>query len=152
MLSFLKRKVVPYFNEGEQALIKQAIVEAENNTSGEIRVYVEPKCRFVNPVDRAAELFRTLKMEKTKDRNGLIVYLAFQHKQFAIFGDENIYNKLGKDGFVEQAKLLQEYLHNNQVLEGLVKTIEALGLHLKNYFPHETNDKNELPDDIVFGK
>jgi uncharacterized membrane protein len=152
MFSIFKRKKASYFNAVEQELIKQHIQAAEKATSGEIRLFVEPKCSFVNPLDRASEIFKRLKMENTLDKNGVLLYLAFSDRQFAIYGDTNIYNTLGKDGFLKEAKLLQQHLIKNDVVQGVCKTITSMGNTLQAHFPYSNNDKNELPDDIVFGK
>ncbi len=71
-------------------------VHAEKETSGEVRLYIENKCRFVDPLDRAAEIFLQLKMNETANRNAVLVYVAKQHRQLAVFADEGIYNKSRK--------------------------------------------------------
>jgi uncharacterized membrane protein len=152
MLGFFKKKQVPYFNVNEQALIKQAIVEAEHATSGEIRLFVEAKCKYIDPVYRAKEIFYSLHMEATQNHNGVLIYMAFKHKQFAIFGDAQIYKQMGKHVFDSQAKQLQTYLKQNLIVPGLCHTITQMGLALKEFFPASSTNKNELPDDIVFGK
>ena len=95
-------KIRHFFSPEENQRIVSAIREAEQLTSGEIRVYIESRCRFVNPVDRAVELFYGLKMERTEQRNGVILYIAMKDHQLAIFGDEGIHQKSGK-GFLEQS-------------------------------------------------
>jgi uncharacterized membrane protein len=152
MFSIFKRKRLSYFSAAEQEIIKRHIQVAEKTTSGEIRLFVEPRCSFVNPLDRAKEIFKRLKMEHTLDRNGVLLYLAFSDRQFAIYGDIHIYKTLGKDGFIKEATLLQQHLIKNNVVQGICETITSMGNTLQLHFPYSNNDKNELPDDIVFGK
>ncbi len=152
MFSIFKRKKVSYFTAEEQALIKKHIQAAEKETSGEIRVFVESKCSYVNPIDRAKEIFKRLKMERTLDRNGVLLYLAFTDRQFAIYGDVHIFKTFGKEGFVKEAQLLQQHLIKSNVVHGICETITSIGSTLQSHFPYSNNDKNELPDDIVFGK
>ena len=151
MLNFLKQKAKPYFNIEEQKLITEAIKEAEHATSGEVRVYIEANCKYLNALDRAKEVFFMLQMDETLQHNGVLIYLAFKDKQFAIFGDTNIYNKMGKLAFENQAANFKLYLIKNLFVEGFCTTINLMGIALKQFFPNDNKDKNELPDEIVFG-
>ena len=95
MLPFFKKKPTNYFSEPEKQLIVNAIKQAETNTSGEIRVFIENKCSYVDAIDRAKELFEKLKMFETEQRNGVLLYVALKDRQLAIFGDKGIYEKTG---------------------------------------------------------
>jgi len=153
MLSFLKPKQQKFFSAEEQEKIINAIRDAERQTSGEVRLYIENKCRFVDPLDRAAEIFFQLKMQETADHNAVLVYVAKKHRQLAVFADEGIYKQAGA-GFWDNAVLdmLREFKNENYA-EGLVEVIQKIGDSLKTHFPYNAAaDKNELPDDIVFGK
>jgi len=153
MLSFLKPKQQKFFSADEEEKILNAIRAAEKETSGEVRLYIENKCRFVDPLDRAAEIFLQLKMNETANRNAVLVYVAKQHRQLAVYADEGIYNKAGKE-FWDNAVLvmLKEFKKENYA-EGLVEVIHKIGHSLQTHFPYDgATDKNELPDDIVFGK
>src|SRR6476620_7632899 len=86
-----------YFSAEDKAEIVEAIRMAERETSGEIRIYVEAKNPFVNPVDRAAEVFFKLKMENTEHRNAVLLYIAMKHQELALFADEGIYRKAGAE-------------------------------------------------------
>ena len=131
--------------------VVEAIRAAERRTSGEIRVFIESKCRYVNPVDRAAEVFFALQMERTRDRNAVLVYVAYKHRQAAIFGDVEIYHRVGTRFWEsEVAKMLQHFARQD-FAEGLISVVHDVGEVLSKEFPIERDDKNELPDDIVFG-
>lgn len=151
LFPFFKKK--PFFNEAEQERIVQAIRSCEKLTSGEMRVYVESKNPLVNPLDRAKEVFFGLKMEKTDLRNGVLLYMATQHKELALFGDEGIYKATGADYWDAEVKKMLASFTNNQLVDGVVNCIMDVGEVLKEKFPYiPAEDKNELPDDIVFGK
>ena len=77
------------FTEEESKAIVSAIAEAEDKTSGEIRLHVEPNCKG-EVLDRAAEVFFKLGMDKTKDSNGVLIYVAHEDHKFAIIGDKGI--------------------------------------------------------------
>jgi uncharacterized membrane protein len=141
-----------FFSREENAVIVDAIREAERRTSGEVRVYVESKCRFVDPIDRAAEIFFGLQMEKTDHRNGVLVYVAIKDKQLAVFGDEGIHRKVGNEFWrAEVAKMLSHFSNSNHA-SGISQIVLDIGEALKSHFPFEREDKNELPDEIVFGR
>jgi uncharacterized membrane protein len=148
---FTKRKEFFAFDEKER--IVEAIRLAEQQTSGEIRVYVESRCRFVDPLDRAAELFWGLKMDATKDHNGVLVYVAMKDKQFAVFADQGIHEKVGQGFWNEEVAVMKKHFINAKPADAIVAVVTDIGQALKTHFPYDReNDKNELPDDIVFGK
>lgn len=153
MLSFLKPKQQKFFSAEEEEKILEAIRAAEKQTSGEIRLYIESKCRFVDPLDRAAEIFLQLKMYETANRNAVLVYVAKKHRQLAVFADGGIYTKAGKEFWNNAVQLMLKEFKKENYAEGLVEVIEKTGSSLKTHFPYDAaTDKNELPDDIVFGK
>jgi uncharacterized membrane protein len=127
---------------------------AESRTTGEIRVYVEPRCAYMDAMDRARELFVQLGMEATERRNAVLLYLAVKDRQFAIFGDEQIYALAGGPAFWREAAAgLQHDLRAGDFSGGLCRCIETLGNSLAHHFPYDpTVTRNELPDEIVFGK
>lgn len=138
-------------SEKEQDIVKQSIEWAENATSGEIRVCIESKCD-VDAYERAIGCFYDLKMEATKLRNGVLIYVALDDHKFAIIGDQGI-NALVADDFWDSTKaLMLEKFKSGQVAEGISVGIIEAGKQLKRYFPYSSDDVNELSDDIVFLK
>ena len=136
------------FTDTEKELIKKAILDAEEKTSGEIRVYFEKKCA-INPYERALKIFHELKMEKTDDRNGVLFYLAYEDKKFAIIGDEGIHLKVQQNFWDEVKVSLTENFSKGLMVAAMVKGIEMAGEKLRAYFPYNNQDKNELLNDIV---
>ena len=139
------------FKESDRQQIMAAIKEAEKNTSGEIRLFIEEECGE-NVLDRAAFIFTELSMQKTKERNGVLFYLATGSKQFAILGDSGIHAKVEKDFWHAIKHEMQNYFTEGNFVKGLTNGIKMSGEALKTHFPHVKGDKNELSDDIVFGK
>jgi len=137
-----------------QQKIVDSIKEAESKTSGEVRVYMEHHCAAKDPMDRAREIFAKLSMEKTQARNAVIIYVAITDRKFALFGDTAIYEKAGGPHFWEKAaEKLVGHLRKNEIAEGLCNCIHELGSALATHFPYDPSiKKNELPDEIVFGK
>ncbi len=154
MLSLFRKKPKPIIDKDSQQKIMARIAEAESKTSGEIRVYMEHKCVHADPMQRAREVFAELEMHKTEARNAIIIYIATTDKKFALFGDKAIYEKAGGPHFWEKAaEELVGHLKKNELTEGVGNCILKLGAALAESFPVDpTTKKNELPDDIVFGK
>jgi uncharacterized membrane protein len=135
--------------EGEQEIVN-AILEAERNTSGEIRVHLEGSCGG-DPMNRAQELFYLLKMDNTKNNNGVLIYVAILDRQFAIYGDKGI-NKVVPDDFWDETRdILQSHFKQEAFTEGLVKGIRKAGNALKAHFPWNPKDINELGNEISKG-
>ncbi|GAB3910726.1 TPM domain-containing protein [Mucilaginibacter boryungensis] len=137
------------FTEEEQLLIRRAVEKAELNTSGEIRVCIEKTCSE-EVLDRAAAYFYKLDMDKTRLRNGVLIYMATVDRKFAIIGDAGI-NKVVPETFWDDTKLaMLEQFKFGKLVEGIAIGVEMAGEQLKKFFPHATDDTNELPDDIAF--
>lgn len=153
MFSFFRKPADNFFSPTEKNEILAAVKLAELNTSGEVRVYIEHRCRFVDPIDRAAEIFYSLKMEQTANRNGVLVYVALKDRQLAIFADEGIYQKAGADFWKKEVQQMMSAFDKENYAVGIATTVKQIGEVLSVNFPYDaTTDKNELPDDIVFGK
>ncbi len=143
----------PFFSEQENHLIVEAIKTAEKNTSGEVRVFVESKCKWVDAIDRAAELVFNLKMENTDQRNAVLVYIAVKDRQLAVFGDEGIHQKLGMEYWNRVVQEMLSRFDKNDFGNGIASCVLQIGEALHTHFPYDGNtDKNELPDEIVFGR
>ena len=152
MFNLFSKKPQSYFTEPEQARIVEAIKNAEMRTSGEVRIYIENKCRFMNPVHRAQEMFYKLGMQNTAAKNGVLVYVAIKDRQLAVFGDAGIHEKVGSAFWEAQVQKMLAAYKASHYAEGLANMITAIGEALKQHFPYDAaTDKNELSDDIVFG-
>lgn len=139
-----------FFTEEEQQQIIESIKTAESHTSGEIRLHLEDHCPKGNPLERADKLFGKLGMQQTELRNGVLFYLAVKDHRFAIYGGKGI-NEVVPDGFWDEIKeQMQDNFKKGEFLEGLTKAIEKAGHELKEHFPVQSDDENELPDDISF--
>ena len=139
-----------FFTEEEHKRIVASIKEAEKQTSGEIRLFVEPRSK-VEVLDRAAFIFQKLGIHNTKGRNGVLFYIAYADRQFAILGDTGI-NTVVEDNFWDAIKEeMQKHFAEEKFAEGIILGISRSGEALKKYFPYESGDVNELPDEITFG-
>ncbi|MES2797564.1 MAG: TPM domain-containing protein [Bacteroidota bacterium] len=140
-----------FFTEEEQKRIISAIKEAEKNTSGEIKVHITNSSQNENVVKQAAHVFDQLGLHKTKQRNGVLIYIATDDRQFAIWADDGINKAVPEDFWESTVALMRDHMKAGQYAEALIKGIQLIGVKLKMYFPFEKNDLNELSDDISFG-
>ena len=143
-IPFLSKK--DFFSEEEKKLIVAAIRDAEQQTSGEIRVYVESHCRFVDPLDRAAEVFTILKMSETSARNAVLIYLAVKDRQMAILGDHGIHEKVGEVFWKKQVFQMLSQFQREHFAQAIARVIHDIGSALTLHFPYDrATDVNELP-------
>lgn len=152
MFSFFRKKKLLLSQEDNHLIVK-AIRQAEKSTSGEVRVFVESRCSWLDAMDRAAEIFYSLQMEKTELRNSVLIYIALKDHQLAVFGDEGIHQKVG-GGYWNKvvAEMLSSFNKENYGI-GIAECVIQIGDALKTNFPYDhQTDKNELPDEIVFGR
>lgn len=137
-------------NDEEDRRVVDAIRQAELNTSGEIKVHIENHCRG-DVEERSLVVFNRLKLNETQLRNGVLIYLAVKDRKFAILGDEGI-NKVVENNFWNDAKdLMLSHFKEGRFAEGLEQGIQRCGEKLKAYFPYQSDDINEIPDDISYG-
>jgi uncharacterized membrane protein len=143
-------KVEDFLTAAEEAEIIEAIRVAENNTSGEIRVHLEATAT-IDAFERAAEVFDFLHMNNTKYSNGVLIYVAVEERTLVILGDSGI-NEVVPPHFWESTKdIIIDHFKNGDMKQGLVEGILMAGEQLKDHFPFNKSDKNELPDDISVG-
>jgi uncharacterized membrane protein len=143
-------KVEDFLTQEEEQAIVAAIGVAEKNTSGEIRVHIE-KETSIAAIDRAMEVFRNLNMENTQERNGVIIYVAVKSKQFAIYGDKGINEKVGHDFWDCTKDVMANQFKNGNFKQGLIDGILRAGEQLKMHFPYLSDDTNELSNEISKG-
>jgi uncharacterized membrane protein len=147
------QKSKEFFTAEEKDRIVKAVRDAERMTSGEVRVFVESKCRYMDPLDRAAEIFFNLEMDETDDRNAVLIYVAVKDRQLAVFGDEGIHKKVGAEYWNAEVRKMIDRFKDKSYAEGIREVVMDIGTALNTHFPYNNDtDKNELPDDIVFGK
>ncbi|MDY0099637.1 MAG: TPM domain-containing protein [Bacteroidales bacterium] len=142
-------KASTFFTREQQEEIRFAIKEAEDATSGEIRVHIETSLQG-NVLDRAAWVFKRIGMHETNEHNGVLFYLAVRNKEFAIIGDGGINEKVEADFWDSVKEVLENHFRESNFTRGLVEGIRLAGEQMREHFPIKKDDKNELPDEISF--
>lgn len=140
-----------FFSPEQAKQIEKAIQSAEENTSGEIRVFIENRCKGEALV-RAAKAFHRLGMDKTVLKNGVLFYVAARDKKFAVAGDAGIHKQVPADFWDAVRDAVLQKFSGNHFADGLCEGIAMAGIELKKYFPLSSTDKNELSNEVTFGK
>jgi uncharacterized membrane protein len=136
-----------FLRQLDDARIVEAIAAAERRTSGEIRVYVSHLYRE-DALTAARARFQKIGMQKTRERNGVLIYFVPRTRSFAIIGDAGIDAKCGESFWTETAAALRSDLHDRPATEAIVLAIERIGKLLARTFPIRADDRNELPDAV----
>lgn len=140
---------ITILNHEEDRRVVEAIKQAELNTSGEIKVHIENRCRG-DVEQRSLVVFNKLKLNETRLRNGVLIYLAVKDHKFAILGDKGI-NNVVDDGFWNDVKdLMLSHFREGRFADGLEQGIMRCGEKLKAFFPYQSDDINEIPDEISY--
>ena len=142
-------KASEFFTKEQQEQIRDAIREAEDLTSGKIRVHIETKTSG-NVLDRASWIFKRIGMHGTAERNGVLFYLAVTNRKFAVIGDQGINSKVPEDFWDNIKATVKKHFSEGRFTEGIIEGISMTGTQLKVHFPFRKDDINELPDDISF--
>ena len=138
----------PFLSVDEKERIASAIKKAEGNTSAEIRVYFEKFCDE-EVKHRAWKVFHQLKMQETQLHNGVLIYVAYKEKVFAIIGDSGIHQKVTEVFWKNTASVMRELFKEGKFAEGVIHAIVETGRHLQKHFPAPSKNLNELSDEVV---
>lgn len=153
------KTMLPFFQKNHELLsssekerILEVVRDLEQKTSGEIRIYIEGDCPSDDAMLRCRDLFDHLGMQRTVERNAVLLYIATSDRKYAIFGDKGIYEKAGPEFWLEKGKSLSSHFGAGEYAKGIEACVREIGAALVRFFPPVSSNKNELPDDIVFGK
>ncbi|MBP8823116.1 MAG: TPM domain-containing protein [Flavobacteriales bacterium] len=134
----------------ELARVREAVRQAEQRTSGEIRVHLDVAI-LDDVLDHAAFVFNDLGMANTRERNGVLLYVSVPGRRVAVVGDTGIHAKLGDAYWQGVLEVVLGHFREDRFCEGLCMGVHLLGEKLQEHFPFQRGDRNELSDDISFG-
>lgn len=137
-----------FLNQLEHDDIVAAIREAEQKTSGELRVFVSHK-KTDDPVAAAQRAFVKLGMTKTREHNGVLIFVAPRAHQFAVIGDTAVHQRCGDDFWQQLAAEMSGHFRKSEFHAGLRHAIRKAGELLAQHFPPRSDDRNELSDDVA---
>ena len=139
-----------FLTSKDEEEIVEAIRVAECDTSGEIRVHIEQNCD-IDVYERALDVFHFLKMDNTKEQNGVLIYVAVTNKSFVIFGDQGINNVVAKDFWNSTRDKITNQFKSGNFKQGIIDGVKEAGTVLSKYFPWQHGDRNELDNTISKG-
>jgi uncharacterized membrane protein len=138
-----------FLTREEKKSIALAIHQAENKTSGEIRVHIDNNRSITDPLLHARRRFNILKMDRTREHNGILLYIAPMARHFAFYGDSAINEKVGQEFWDTITTTLSDHFLRGDFCLGIIDAVDSCGSILSKYFPHRDDDINELPDDVT---
>lgn len=141
-------KVEDFLSAKEEEEVVEAIRMAEKATSGEIRVHIEKSHGEVDIFDRAMEVFHLLKMDNTKQENGVLIYVAVENRNFVICGDKGINDVVPNDFWESTKDAIVVQFKAGNYKQGLIDGILKAGEQLNKHFPWSQDDTNELSNTI----
>lgn len=136
-----------FFGKDELETIRAAIEKAESGTSGEIRVHMDRRCAG-DPLQAARAVFEKLGMSATREKNGVLLYLAIADRKFALYGDEGIHGVLPEGTWERLRDAMLEEFKKDRFAEGIAGAVLSIGEALREHFPHRADDRDELPDEL----
>jgi uncharacterized membrane protein len=140
-----------FLDKLEHDRIVSAIKTAEENTSGQIRVYVQRGELAGDPLIAAQKKFQKLGMQATRERNGILIFVVPRARKFAVIGDEGIHRKCGDEFWEQLVERMRAHFQKENFTDALVEAIEEAGKLLARHFPKTAAPQNELPDEIIEG-
>ncbi len=140
-------RATEFLNKLQQEAIVDAIRKAEEKTSGEIRVFITRK-EVQEPLTAAQEHFVEMGMAKTRERNGVLLFVAPRTRTFAIVGDSGIHARCGQDFWDGIAQELTAHFAQEDFSGGLLAAVDRTGTLLAQHFPPAKENPNELSDEL----
>jgi uncharacterized membrane protein len=138
-----------FLTETEEQQIIDAIAHAERNTSAEVRVHIEHHCNGEG-LDRADAIFHDLGMDETEQQNGVLIYIASEDHKAAVYAGKGIHQQV-EDGFWSDVlDILLNHFKKDEYEEGIEEAVQKIGVKLKERYPYQRGDVNELSDEISY--
>ncbi|HEY2931204.1 MAG TPA: TPM domain-containing protein [Acidobacteriota bacterium] len=145
----IEKLAAEIFSEQDLQELHQAIVRAEQKTSGEIKLDFEYDVQH-DPLTHAARIFQALGLSRTAERNATLIVLFLKDRRFAILGDEGIHKRVPPYFWDSVRAKMEEQFRIGNFKQGLIVGIEELAQKLAAFFPRAREDRNEISDQITF--
>jgi uncharacterized membrane protein len=145
--------IYEFMNDDELLRISNKIKEMESTTAGEIRVSVKEKKPFLSKRKSTHQLahkeFFRLKMNETRDKTGILIFLILKERKFHILADEGINEKVPENTWDNVCREIQQKFQNGYFCDGILHGVERVGKILSEHFPIKPDDTNELSNEVV---
>lgn len=113
------------------------------------RLFLLPKRADEEVREAALSAFYTEKLYKTKAENGILLYISVFERRVWILADAGINQKISHDRWLEIVDLVTVGIRNHRQCNAICEAITRIGAILKDVFPIEQDDVNELHNLII---
>jgi uncharacterized membrane protein len=146
----MKRSGSParFLTPEEAVAVQRTVHEAESRTSAEIKVVLIRHC-WGDIRSKAARHFRKLGLHKTELRNCVMIFLVLANREFLVYGDWGIHEKVGLNFWAEVRDVMQTHFRENRFAEGLCEGVRLVGERLAASYPRQAADRNEVSNEVV---
>lgn len=141
-------KARDFLSQLEHDAIVKAIAEAEAKMRGEIRVFISRK-EPEDAVAAAEKVFHHLKMHKSREQNGVLLFVAPRVKKFAVIGDSAVHAQCGDEFWKEVTQEMSGHFRKGEFTGGILHGVRRAGKLLAEHFPRHPGDKTPQPGDIA---
>ncbi|MHC4331433.1 MAG: TPM domain-containing protein [Planctomycetota bacterium] len=138
-----------FLSEAESAKINSAIKEAESKTSGEIKLVMARHC-WGNVKAKASKIFKQLGLDKTQERNCVLVLFIVTNREFLIYGGQGIHEKAGQEFWDDIRDKMAAAFKQDEFGDGISRGVRLIGEKLSRYFPYQRDDTDEISDEIIY--
>jgi uncharacterized membrane protein len=138
-----------FLTEAEKAAVNAAVQDAERSSSAELKVVLARHCWGDLKV-KARRVFRDLGLDRTEQRNCVLVLLIVANREFLIYGDEGIHAKVGPDFWNDVRDAMAGAFREDRFGEGIGLGVRRIGQKLTEYFPYPRDDVDEISNAILY--
>jgi len=138
-----------FLSPEEAAIVEQAIARAESCTSAQIKFVIARHC-WGHIRDKAWRVFKELGLHKTAHRNCVLILLVTTNREFYVYGDRGIHEKVGQAHWDDVCGSMARRFKDDAFAEGLSEGIAMIGEKLAHYFPHRAGDVNEISNAVDY--
>ncbi len=138
-----------FLNEAETAAVRAAIREAEQSTSAEVKVVLARHC-WRDSKTKARKIFGELGLDRTEQRNCVLLLLIVSNREFLIYGDQGLHEKVGQGFWDDVCRQMLDAFRREEFADGICQGVRRVGEKLAQYFPYQRDDVDEISNEIVY--
>lgn len=149
----MRRSTQPerFLTAAESQRMTEAIARVERGTSAELKLLIVRHC-WGKLHEKARRLFYKHGLDRTAERNAVMILLVTSNREFLIFGDQGIHQHVGLNFWLDVRDAMANEFRAGRVIEGLETGIGRIGEKLAAYFPAKANHPNELRDEVAYDR
>lgn len=142
-----------FFDDDELLRISKKISVKEKITAGEIVVSIKEKKSFFQKsksVEQMAQKeFYRLRINNTRDKTGILIYIILAERQFYILADSGINSKVESNTWEVIKDKMQNNFRSGEFCKGILNAVDEVGNILSRFFPIKPDDTNEISNMVI---